>query len=211
MSQQTIERLIAGFRAFRATYYVENRALFDALARQGQSPKVMIVGCADSRIDPLLITGAEPGDLFILRNVANLVPPYSPDGHYHGTSAALEFAVRTLEVEHIVVFGHAQCGGVMALLDGSPMAGRGDDFIAAWMSIAEPARQRALALPGSADDRRRACEFETIKVSLGNLMTFPWIRERVAGGRLALHGWYFDLAHGSLRRLDPATQEFRDV
>ena len=211
MPQQTMERLIAGFRAFRATYYIENRALFDALARQGQSPKVMIVGCADSRIDPLLITGAEPGDLFILRNVANLVPPYSPDGHYHGTSAALEFAVRSLEVEHIVVFGHAQCGGVMALLDGSPMAGRGDDFIAAWMSIAEPARQRALALPGSADDRRQACEFETIKVSLGNLTTFPWIRERVGGGRLALHGWYFDLAHGSLMRLDPATQEFRDV
>ena len=211
MSQQTIERLIEGFRAFRATYYVENRALFDALARQGQSPKVMIVGCADSRIDPLLITGAEPGDLFILRNVANLVPPYSPDGHYHGTSAALEFAVRTLEVEHIVVFGHAQCGGVMALLDGSPMAGRSDDFIAAWMSIAEPARQRALALPGSADDRRQACEFETIKVSLGNLLTFPWIRERVGDGRLALHGWYFDLARGSLMRLDPATQEFRDI
>ena len=211
MPQQTIERLIEGFRAFRATYYAENRALFDALAREGQSPKVMIVGCADSRIDPLLITGAGPGDLFILRNVANLVPPYAPDGHYHGTSAALEFAVRTLEVEHIVVLGHAQCGGVAALLEGSPMAGHGDDFIAAWMSIAEPARRRALALTGSAEERRQGCEFETIKVSLDNLMTFPWIAARVADGRLALHGWYFDLPRGSLLRLDPATRGFRDV
>lgn len=211
MPPQTIERLIEGFRAFRETYYADNRALFDALAQKGQSPKVMIIGCADSRVDPLLITGAGPGDLFVVRNVANLVPPYAPDGHYHGTSAALEFAVRTLEVEHIVVLGHAQCGGVGALLEGSPMAGRGDDFIAAWMSIAEPARRRALSLPLPEDGRRRACELETIKVSLDNLMTFPWIREGVADNRLTLHGWYFDLARGSLLRLDRATHSFQDV
>lgn len=211
MPPQTIERLIEGFRAFRETYYADNRALFDALAQKGQSPKVMVIGCADSRVDPLLITGAGPGDLFVVRNVANLVPPYAPDGHYHGTSAALEFAVRTLEVEHIVVLGHAQCGGVGALLEGSPMAGRGDDFIAAWMSIAEPARRRALSLPLPEDGRRRACELETIKVSLDNLMTFPWIRERVADNRLTLHGWYFDLARGSLLRLDRATHSFQDV
>lgn len=210
MPYQTVAKLIEGFRAFRESYYAENRALFDALARHGQSPKVMVISCADSRVDPLLITGAGPGDLFVVRNVANLVPPYAPDGYCHGTSAAIEFAVRSLEVEHIVVLGHAQCGGVKALLDGPPADG-GDDFIAAWMSIAEPARLRALSRKVADRDRRRTCEFETIKVSLENLMTFPWIRERVEQNRLTLHGWYFDLERGSLLQLDDAAQTFEDV
>ncbi len=211
MPQRTIEWLIEGFREFREGYFAKNRDLFDALLKRGQSPKVMVVGCADSRVDPLLITGAAPGDLFIVRNVANLVPPYAPDGHYHGTSAALEFAVRSLEVEHIVVLGHAQCGGVRALFEGPPQSGPVGDFVAAWMSIAEPARRRALALRLPVEEQRRACEFETVKVSLDNLRTFPWIAERMAAGRLTLHGWYFDLAQGSLLRFDEAAQEFRDV
>lgn len=210
MPYRTLEKLIAGFRTFRETYYEYNRGLFDALARQGQSPKVMVISCADSRVDPLLITGAGPGDIFVVRNVANLVPPYAPDGYCHGTSAAIEFAVRSLEVEHIVVLGHAQCGGVKALLDGPPKEG-GDDFIAAWMSIAEPARRRVLSRPLPESDRRRLCEFETIKVSLENLMTFPWIRERVDADRLALHGWYFDLESGSLLQLNGAAETFEDV
>jgi carbonic anhydrase len=211
MTRRTIEQLIEGFRDFRDSYYARNRDLFEALVRRGQSPKVMLIGCADSRVDPLLITRAQPGDLFILRNVANLVPAYAPDGHSHGTSAALEFAVRTLEVAHIVVLGHAQCGGVRALLEGSPTAGRGDDFIGAWMSNAEPARRRTLALNLPEADRQHACELETIKVSLANLLTFPWIRERVEADRLTLHGWYFDLADGHLLRLDPATQAFAPI
>jgi carbonic anhydrase len=209
MPIRTLERLIDGFHAFRETYYEVNRPLFDALARHGQAPKVMVIGCADSRVDPLLILGAEPGDVFVVRNVANLVPPYAPDGRYHGTSAALEFAVRVLEVEHIVVLGHAQCGGVRVLLEGSPMAGRGDDFVGAWMSIAEPARARVWPLPP--EKRQRAGEHETVKVSLGNLRTFPWIAERVAESRLSLHGWYFDLESGRLMQLDPLSQAFRDV
>jgi len=211
MPQNTIGKLIEGFLSFRDTYYVQNRELFEALGRRGQAPKVMLIGCADSRVDPLLITRAEPGDLFIVRNVANLVPPYAPDGHYHGTSAALEFAVRALEVAHIIVLGHAQCGGVRALLDRSPVAGSGGDFVAAWMSIAERARERTLSLAVSDEERRRNCELETVKVSLDNLLTFPWIGERVEARRLTLHGWYFDIADGHLMRLDPATREFAPV
>ncbi len=211
MPQNTIQRLIDGFRSFRDTYYTQNRALFDALVAGGQSPKVMLIGCADSRVDPLLITNAEPGDLFIVRNVANLVPPYQPDGHYHGTSAALEFAVRTLGVAHIVVLGHAQCGGVRALLDGPPAGEGTDDFVSAWMQIAAEARERARALLLTDEGRRRACEFETVKLSLANLMTFPWIRDAVGRGRLTLYGWYFDLERGRLQQLDHATQEFTDV
>ena len=211
MPQRTIEQLIEGFRDFRDSYYADNRDLFDALVRRGQSPQVMLIGCADSRVDPLLITRAQPGDLFILRNVANLVPPYAPDGHSHGTSAGLEFAVRTLEVAHIIVLGHAQCGGIRALLEGSPMAGRGDDFVGVWMSIAERARQRTLSLAVADEDRRHFCEQESVKVSLENLLTFPWIRERVEAQRLTLHGWYFDLADGHLLRLDPSTNEFARI
>jgi carbonic anhydrase len=205
-----IDRLIEGFKSFRETYFLENRPLFDALAERGQSPKVMVIGCADSRVDPVLITGAGPGDIFVVRNVANLVPPYNPDSHYHGTSSAVEFAVRGLGVEHIIVLGHAQCGGVRALLEGAPMAG-GDDFIGAWMSIAEQAREVALAPEVAPKDRQRVCEYETVKVSLRNLLSFPWIRSLVGEGRLTLHGWYFDIADGKLKQLDRVTKRFLDL
>lgn len=210
MPLRTIQGLIDGFRAFRETVYPRNRALFDALAHRGQAPKVMMIGCANSRVDPLLITGAGPGDVFVVRNVANLVPPYNPDGRYHGTSAALEFAVRVLGVEHIIVLGHAGCGGVQALLDGSPLAGRSDDFVGAWMTIAEPARVRAVERAPTGAERQRACEHETVKVSLANLRTFPWIAERLAAGTLTLHGWYFDLDGARLMRLDESGA-FADV
>jgi carbonic anhydrase len=206
-----IERLIEGFRNFRQTYYAENRALFDALAQGGQSPRAMVISCCDSRVDPALIFGAEPGDMFVLRNVANLVPPYSPDAGYHGTSAALEFAVRSLKVEHIVVMGHARCGGVRALLD--PHAGDSTDFLGSWMDIAHTARDAALAHAGesSAEDLQRACEHATISVSLANLMTFPWIKAAVEAGTLSLHGWYFDIESGQLSWLDDADGSFHPV
>lgn len=205
-----IERFIEGFRHFRETYYAENRALFDALAQGGQSPKAMVVSCCDSRVDPALIFGAEPGEMFVLRNVANLVPPYSPDGSYHGTSAALEFAVRTLRVEHIVVLGHARCGGVRALLDAA--TGEAGDFLGSWMEIARKARDDALAAAQGQPREavQRACEHATVAVSLANLRTFPWICEAVDAGRLTLHGWYFDLESGELSRLGEGG-EFRSV
>ncbi len=198
-----MQRLIEGFRRFRATYYREHRAVFDALAAHGQWPRAMVIGCADSRVDPQLMFGAAPGDIFVVRNVANLVPPYRPDGAYHGTSAALEFAVRGLRVEHIVVLGHARCGGIGALLRGPAADGGGEDFIGAWMGIAAPARERALAAAAGAPPEavQRACEHEAIRLSLDNLTTFPWVRERVTRGDLALHGWYFDLEAGDLLRL----------
>ncbi len=208
-----MQRLIDGFRRFRDSYFADNRALFSALAQGGQQPKVLLIGCCDSRVDPSLIFGAQPGELFVLRNVANLIPPYSPDHGHHGTSAAVEFAVRNLEVEHIVVLGHSRCGGVRALME--DQGAEGSDFIRGWMAIARTARDRSLALTLSAglpaDAAQRICEQETVALSLANLMTFPWIRERVQDGRLMLYGWWFDLEHGELLRLDPLTNTFLAV
>ncbi len=204
-----MERLIEGFRRFRETYYEKNRSLFDALARQGQSPKAMIISCCDSRVDPGLIFRTGPGDVFVVRNVANLVPPYAPSDELHGTSAAMEFAVRSLEIEHIIVLGHAQCGGIRALLEGRESGG---EFIGPWMRIATEAKRRALALTADRpEETQRTCEHEGVKVSLENLMTFPWIRERVEAGLLHLHGSYFDLECGDLLWLDQASGRFQQV
>lgn len=209
-----MDTLIDGFKRFREQYFEEHRRLFEALAMRGQTPKVLLIGCCDSRVDPAIIFDAQPGEMFVLRNVANLVPPYAPDEGHHGTSAAVEFAIRGLEVEHVVVLGHARCGGVRALIEGQ--AGSDNtDFIRGWMHIARSARDRALALTLSAgqpiDAARRMCEQETVAISLANLMTFPWVRERVEQGRLMLHGWFFDLESGELFRLDPITNTFQNV
>jgi carbonic anhydrase len=192
-----MQRLLDGYRHFRATGWPQHAAELAALAREGQHPVALIIACADSRIDPNMIFGAVPGDLFIVRNVANLVPAFAPDRLAHSTSAALEFAVRVLDVPNVVVMGHAGCGGIRALLEGPPEDGA--DFLEPWMRIAEAARNRALAY-GPAD-KQTACEHEAIKLSLGNLMTFPWIAERVTGGRLALHGMSFDISTGELTQL----------
>ena len=195
-----MQRLIEGYRRFRDTAYREHRPLYEALVSQGQSPRAMIIGCSDSRVDPAILFGTEPGEVFVVRNVANLVPPYAQSGNYHGTSAALEFAVRSLQVEHVIVLGHARCGGIAALLN--DFAGLGSDFIRPWMQIAATARERALRQAEKAGgDAQRCCEHEAIKVSLGNLQGFPWIAERVRSGQLQLHGWYFDLETGELLRL----------
>jgi carbonic anhydrase len=198
-----MQRLVDGFRRFRTTYYERKRSLFDALAEHGQSPKAMVISCCDSRVDPGLIFNAEPGDVFVVRNVANLVPPYAPSDEYHGVSAAIEFAVQGLEVKHIVVLGHARCGGIRALMEGRQAGG---EFIGPWMRMAAGARDRALALTEGqpAAVTQRCCELEAIKGSLNNLMTFPWIRQRIEDGRLALHGWYFDLESGDLLWLGDA-------
>ena len=208
-----MQRLIEGFRRFRESYFEENRSLFAALAQNGQTPKVLLIGCSDSRVDPGLIFGAQPGEVFVLRNVANLIPPYAPDTGHHGTSAAVEFAVRTLGVEHVVVLGHAGCGGVKVLVE-TPL-GEDTDFVRGWMSIARTARDRALALTlssgQSVDVARRMCEQETVAISMANLMTFPWIRDRVFERKLALHGWWFDLESGQLFHLDPQSNTFQKV
>lgn len=192
------KQLIEGFSRFRKRHFAQNDALFRDLVAQGQTPKTLVVACCDSRVDPALVLDCAPGDLFVIRNVANLVPPAENQGHYHGTSAALEFGVRKLNVGHIIVLGHAHCGGIHALMESDLQ--NEDAFISEWMGIADAARERVsreFAGAGNAA-RQRACEQQAILVSLENLMTFPWIRERVEQGTLALHGWYFDIEHGEL-------------
>jgi carbonic anhydrase len=205
-----IDDLIAGFRRFQSAYYDQRRDLVERLVRQGQAPKVMVVACSDSRVDPAIVTDCDPGDLFVVRNVANLVPPFEESGGYHGTSAALEFAVRCLHVEHVIVMGHARCGGIRALLGDMQFENGVGKFIDPWMSIAEEARRIALATGGPEDIelRRVACEQQAVRVSLDNLMSFPFVREAVAAGHLRLRGWYFDLDRGELQGYEPATGNF---
>jgi carbonic anhydrase len=195
-----MKKLLAGYRRFRATGWPGKRREFELLAEKGQSPKALVVACIDSRVDPAMIFDTAPGEMLTVRNVASLVPPYAPDAAYHGTSAALEFGVRVLEVHDLIVLGHGSCGGVQSLLQGA--AGKASEFVAPWMSIAQPARARAM-LSVKPGERQLICEHEVIKVSLANLMTFPWIAERVAAGTLALHGAWFDIRIGELMVLMP--------
>lgn len=209
---KNIDALIAGFRRFQREYYGKRRETFERLTRDGQSPAVMVIACCDSRVDPAIITDSDPGDLFVVRNVANLVPPYETGGHYHGTSAALEFAVCTLKVRHVVVLGHAQCGGIRALVERSP----GTDaagFIAPWMSIAEDARRDVeRRLPGApVEARAHACEQAAIRVSLRNLMSFPFVSAAVRAGALNVHGWYFDIGRGTLLGCGPSADDFIEL
>ncbi len=194
-----MKELIAGYRRFRASGWPERRRRFEALAERGQSPETLILTCVDSRVDPSIIFDTEPGEVLEIRNVANLVPPYAPDSAYHGTSAALEFGVRVLEIPHIVVLGHESCGGVNALLNGAPRDAK--EFVAPWMSMAAPARDRAMRC--APENRQQCCEFEVIRLSLTNLLTFPWIAERVAAGTLRLHGAWFEIRTGVLMTLEP--------
>jgi len=193
-----MEHLIEGYRRFRAQW-PERVDMFERLAHAGQSPTTMVIACSDSRVDPSMIFSAEPGELFVLRNVANLVPPYAPDSAFHATSAALEFAVRVLEVSNLIVMGHAMCGGIGVLLRGAP-PGAGD-FLLPWMSIAEPAKRRVLA--GPSVDLQGECEQESVRLSLDNLRSFPWIAERASQRRLRLTGMIFDIRTGTLTMLQP--------
>lgn len=200
--------LVEGFRRFRSGRYVQHQALFDQLTAHGQTPRTLVVSCCDARVDPAIVTDCVPGDLFIIRNVANLVPPCERGGGFHGTSAALEFGVCELAVTDIIVLGHAHCGGIRALLQPQQDAPRQDSFISDWMRVAAHARNRVLARSQdiAPDAQQRACEMEAIRVSLDNLLTFPWVLERVMQKRLRLHGWYFDMDKVELLAYD-ATQE----
>lgn len=209
---QEINRLLDGFRRFRRKFFEHDKTLYRDLCQQGQSPRALVIACSDSRVDPAILTDAEPGDLFVVRNVANLVPPCAarPDNHHHGTSAALEFAVRDLGVRHIIVLGHARCGGINALMRGIP-ADQPRDFIANWMKIASGVRDQVLReLPGeSVEVQARAAEMRSVVASLDNLRSFPWVAEKIARGDLFIHGWYFDIDGGELHVHDPQTGNFR--
>src|SRR3954454_12603700 len=193
--KRTMERLIDGYRRFRAETWPREKARFEELAAQGQRPRTMVIACSDSRVDPQMIFSAGPGELFVVRNVASLVPPYMPNAAFHGTSAAVEFGLRVLGVRELVVMGHALCGGVRALLEGTPP--EAGDFVAGWISIAARAREVALRCDDP-EARQEACEHEAVRISLANLMTFPFVAAAVAAGTLALRGAHFGVATGRL-------------
>lgn len=203
------DKLLAGYQRFREGYYQEHKEQLVKLAKEGQAPKIALISCSDSRVEPSVILDCDPGDLFVIRNVANLVPPCESNDSLHGTSAALEFAVTGLEVESIVVLGHTQCGGIKALMD-TPASNSSDTFIGKWMHQLESVRHEILCDESidDQDERYNCCERKGIKHSLENLMTFPWVKERVENGTLKLHGWRYDLSRSLLCEMDTETGEF---
>lgn len=203
-------RLFDGYRAFLDGRLPQEQERFAHLAREGQKPTIMIVGCCDSRVSPEVIFDARPGEIFVLRNVANLVPPYEPDGGRHSASAALEFAVQSLKVEHIVVLGHARCGGVRAFAEEESTPLSPGDFIGKWMTILAPVAERL----GPRHARESMADYverlghASVRTSLANLRTFPCVSILEERGRLSLHGAYFDVASGRLDLLDEASGDF---
>jgi carbonic anhydrase len=205
--RQRQARAIRGVgEAFRSGRLAAEQDRYRELAERGQSPEIMVIGCCDSRVSPEVIFDARPGELFVVRNVANLVPPYEPDGSYHGVSAALEFAVGALRVKHIVVLGHGRCGGVRAFVEGSAPLSPGD-FIGKWMSLIAPA-VRKLGPRGNAPDYLTRLEQASIANTLDNLMTFPRLCKLIERGRVTLHGAYFGVATGELLMLDRQSGRF---
>ena len=198
-----MKTLLEGHARFRKGYWRRHQKRFSALARNGQSPGTLVIACADSRVAPEMIFDCAPGEIFVVRNVSALVPPYAPDTGNHGTSAALEFAVTGLGVRNIVVMGHSQCGGIRALMNGPD--GDHGDFIESWMAIAHSARQRVCDAPDAAEQSFEVlcnrCELESIRVSIGNLMTFPWIATRVEAQQLTLAGMHFNVQSGKLEKV----------
>jgi carbonic anhydrase len=207
----SIDTLIDGYRRFRRTRYPAAQRLFRELESRGQSPKTMFIACCDSRVDPATIFDTSPGEVFVLRNVANLVPPNSPMAKHQATGAALEFAVLHLKVEHIVVMGHARCGGAAALLEGYHEQVPNAEFIGSWMNIAMTARDRMMRLPLPPSERLLNMEYQIVRLSMENLLTYPWISERVEDGRIALHGMHFGIADGHLSMFDAASGTFESV
>jgi carbonic anhydrase len=203
------DALLDGYGRFRTDQWAQQRERWEALAA-GQKPRTMVIACSDSRVDPTTIFDSSPGEMFVVRNIANLVPPFEVGGGRHGVSAALEFAVTQIEVAEIMVMGHGACGGIAAAMtrvfEHSP-AGEGG-FIAHWIDLLDDARDRIVAEHGNGPEAVRALEMEAVKVSIANLRTFPFVPEREAAGTLTLRGSYFAIADGVLWLLDEETGVF---
>src|SRR6266704_498328 len=197
------QRLSDGYRAFRAGRLPTEQSRYHELAERGQAPETMVVGCCDSRVSPEVIFDARPGELFVVRNVANLVPPYSPDGLYHGVSAALEYGIAVLRVKHLVVLGHARCGGIQAFASNAPSG----DFIGKWISLLAPAAASVQSERENGDYLKRL-EQASLKRSLDNLKTFPFVRAASERKALTLFGTYFDVATGELSVLEQESGRF---
>ena len=204
------EVLTDRFRRFKLRHFVQNADHYEDLATHGQDPQLMIISCCDSRVDPETIFNAMPGELFVFRNVANLVPPFETGGEYHGVSAAIEFAVLNLRIKHLIVMGHSGCGGVKAALDQSAAIQTEAQFISKWMSLLDDARLTVLASNQMAaqTQKQQMLEREGIKTSIKNLRTFPFVRQAEDKGRLALHGAHFEIATGTLSVLNHSRGEF---
>ena len=207
--------LLARFETWRDRHFMPNRIWHARLAQEGQRPRAMVISCCDSRLDTVQMFGAEPGDLFVVRNIANLVPPFEPDHSHHGTSAAVEYAVLALGVAHIIVVGHSNCGGVAACESlcsgtGGDIAG-GSGFVSRWMEILRPGWERVRARAPGQPRHSTDLEQEAVRLSLDNLRGFPCVQAGLAEDRLSLHGAWVDIGHGALHVRDPETDRFAPV
>lgn len=206
------ERLLIGYQSFIKNHFSYKVDHYQQLACEGQKPEILVIACCDSRIIPETIFDARPGEIFVLRNVANLVPPFSPDNQYHATSAAIEFAVKLLEVKHIVILGHAHCGGISTVLDGACKSLPSDDFIGQWMNLLVPAGEAVAKNEFlTAAEQQTALERISIRYSLKNLETFPWLKARKDQGLLTVHGAWFDISSGELWSMEQETGNFLRV
>ncbi len=206
--------LVQRYQGWKATSYAENRSWYRRLATEGQRPRAMVISCCDSRVHVTSIFGADQGEFFIHRNIANLVPPYEPDGDHHGTSATIEYAVTVLKVSHLMVLGHSQCGGVQGCIDmckgHAPELEEKESFVGRWMDILRP-KYDLVADIGDEAEQARAFERQSVLTSLSNLMTFPFVSEAVEDGALSLHGLWTDIGEGGLEYYDPKTKHFVQV
>ncbi len=204
-----IDRLIEGYHKFHRTTFVTQRRRYESLAAEGQKPKILIISCSDSRVSPSIVFNTPPGAIFEARNIANIVPPYHPDGGPRSIGAAVEYAVKVLNVTDIVIQGHARCGGVQALVNN----GNGlpdNDYLKPWVEVAAPARK---LLPPNFEtlgeaEKRRLSEQAVIQNGMMNLSGYPWVRERMEEGKLRIHGMHFDFEDGRLTRLDHESGEW---
>ena len=205
--------LIQRYHGWKATTWSENSAWYRRLAEDGQRPRAMVISCCDSRVHVTSIFGADQGEFFIHRNIANLVPVHAPDGEQHGTSAAVEYAVNTLKVAHLIIVGHSSCGGVKGCHDmcsgHAPELEEKTSFVGRWMDILRPGYERISHLPE--DERLRALEKEAVLVSLENLMTFPFVTQAVESGQMTVHGLWNDIGEGTLEQYDTVTRSFQPI
>jgi len=206
--------LLQRYQGWKATTYAENSAWYRRLATEGQRPRAMVISCCDSRVHVTSIFGADPGEFFIHRNIANLVPPFEPDGDHHGTSAAVEYAVNVLKVAHVIVLGHSRCGGVQGCIDmcegRAPELEQKTSFVGRWMDILRP-KYEQIADISEEEDKSRRFEQLAVVTSLENLMTFPFVESRVNDGSLSIHGLWTDIAEGGMRQFSGKTLDFQPV
>lgn len=199
--QKSFEKIIRGYNKFREKYSEERTSLMHDLAEEGQKPEIMLVSCCDSRVDPALLLQCHPGDLFIVRNIANIVPPYESDESHHGTSAALEFGICYLHVKHLIIMGHSQCGGINAFLHQDDL--HQDDFISRWTDLIDIKRKKNLGVD--------ECAKSALLSSYENCLSFPWIQQRIEAGKLKIHLWFFDISTMALQAYDFSRSQFKEL